>query len=62
VEGIRYSSRLRYCFLDAGDVLAAYDMQHQKFVRILNLEKGNYQVYLPYVPLFSEVLADADEQ
>lgn len=49
-------------FLDGGDVLAAYDMQHQKFFRILNLEKGNYQVYLPYVPLFSEVLANADEQ
>ncbi|XP_047088442.1 putative F-box/kelch-repeat protein At4g22430 [Lolium rigidum] len=49
-------------FLDGGDVLAAYDMQHQKFVRIINFEKGSYQVYLPYVPLFSEVLADADEQ
>ncbi|KAM0888598.1 hypothetical protein ACQ4PT_028243 [Festuca glaucescens] len=45
-----------------GDSLASYDIQHQKFVHILNLEKGNYQRYLPYVPLFSEVLAVANGQ
>jgi F-box interacting protein len=44
-----------------GDMLA-YDMQHHKFVDILNLEKDNVRVYLPYVPLFSEALADADGQ
>jgi hypothetical protein len=44
-----------------GDMLA-YDMQHQKFVDILNLEEDNVRVYLPYVPLFSEALADADGQ
>jgi hypothetical protein len=44
----------------AGDRLASYDMQRQKFVHILNLEKDNLQIYRPYVPLFSEALADAD--
>uniref|UniRef100_A0ACD5X6T0 Uncharacterized protein n=1 Tax=Avena sativa TaxID=4498 RepID=A0ACD5X6T0_AVESA len=43
-----------------GEMLAC-DMQHQKFVHILNLEKDNVLIYLPYIPLFSEALADADE-
>ncbi|KAF7092722.1 hypothetical protein CFC21_095180 [Triticum aestivum] len=42
-----------------GDTLAAYDMQHQKVGCILNLEKNTRQ-FLPYVPLFSESLADED--
>ncbi|KAM0888599.1 hypothetical protein ACQ4PT_028244 [Festuca glaucescens] len=42
--------------------LASYDMQHQKFVHILNLERKNLPIYLPYVPLFSEALADDDGQ
>ncbi|KAM3207588.1 hypothetical protein ACQJBY_062685 [Aegilops geniculata] len=45
-----------------GDTLVAYDMQHQRVGCILNLEKDNIQQFLPYVPLFSEPLADADEQ
>ncbi|VAH99579.1 unnamed protein product [Triticum turgidum subsp. durum] len=44
-----------------GDTLAAYDMRHQKVGYILNLE-NNTQQFLPYVPLFSEPLADANEQ
>uniref|UniRef100_A0ACD6A4A8 Uncharacterized protein n=1 Tax=Avena sativa TaxID=4498 RepID=A0ACD6A4A8_AVESA len=50
-------------FLD-GDYMsmAAYDMQHQKFVRIHNLEEGNNRRYIPYVPLFTEALAVADGQ
>ncbi|XP_048539015.1 F-box protein At1g47340-like [Triticum urartu] len=43
-----------------GDTLAAYDMRHQKVGYILNLE-NNTQQFLPYVPMFSELLADADE-
>ncbi|KAM3205957.1 hypothetical protein ACQJBY_061569 [Aegilops geniculata] len=48
-----------------GDTLVAYDMRHQKVGCILNLEKGNLHKsntrrLLPYVPLFSESLADAD--
>jgi F-box interacting protein len=38
-----------------GDRLASYDLQHQKFVDILNLEQANLWIYLPYVPLFSEM-------
>ncbi|KAI4990202.1 hypothetical protein ZWY2020_038565 [Hordeum vulgare] len=45
-----------------GDTLVAYDMQHQRVGSILNLEKDNIQQFLPYVPLFSEPLADADGQ
>ncbi|KAF7105796.1 hypothetical protein CFC21_106571 [Triticum aestivum] len=45
-----------------GDTLAAYDMRHQKVGCILNLEKSNTCRFLPYVPLFSKSLADADEQ
>ncbi|XBI76975.1 hypothetical protein VPH35_070147 [Triticum aestivum] len=45
-----------------GDTLAAYDMRHKKVGCILNLEKGHPYRFLPYVPLFSESLADADEQ
>lgn len=45
-----------------GDTLVAYDIRHQKVGRILNLEKNNAQRFLPYVPLFSESLADADRQ
>ncbi|KAF7105532.1 hypothetical protein CFC21_106330 [Triticum aestivum] len=45
-----------------GDTLVAYDMRHQKVGHILNLEKSNIQQFLPYVPLFSESLADADGQ
>ncbi|EMS50190.1 hypothetical protein TRIUR3_04872 [Triticum urartu] len=44
-----------------GATLAAYDMQHQKVGCILNLENST-QRFLPYVPLFSEPLADADGQ
>uniref|UniRef100_N1QWL0 F-box associated domain-containing protein n=1 Tax=Aegilops tauschii TaxID=37682 RepID=N1QWL0_AEGTA len=39
------------------DALASYDMQHQKFHRILNLGKNKTSNYLPYVPLFSDSLA-----
>ncbi|EMS46897.1 hypothetical protein TRIUR3_26347 [Triticum urartu] len=47
-----------------GDTLVAYDMQHQKVYCILNLEKGitKPKRFLPYVPLFSESLPDADGQ
>ncbi|KAF7046506.1 hypothetical protein CFC21_055531 [Triticum aestivum] len=47
-----------------GDTLVAYDMQHQKVHCILNLEKGitKPKRFLPYVPLFSESLPDADGQ
>ncbi|KAF7046482.1 hypothetical protein CFC21_055508 [Triticum aestivum] len=47
-----------------GDTLVAYDMQHQKLHCILNLEKGitKPKRFLPYVPLFSESLPDADGQ
>ncbi|VAI00263.1 unnamed protein product [Triticum turgidum subsp. durum] len=45
-----------------GDTLVAYDMRHQKVGYILNLEKSNTQQLLPYVPLFSESLGDADGQ
>ncbi|CAM0875137.1 unnamed protein product [Alopecurus aequalis] len=49
-------------FLVGRHILASYSMQHQKFVHILNLEKDNLRIFLPYVPLFSEALADADGQ
>ncbi|XBI77010.1 hypothetical protein VPH35_070181 [Triticum aestivum] len=45
-----------------GDTLVAYDMQHQRFGCILNLAKDNIQQFLPYVPIFSEPLADTDGQ
>lgn len=47
-----------------GDTLVAYDMQHQKVGCVLNLEKGitKPKQFLPYVPLFSESLPDADGQ
>ncbi|XBI77591.1 hypothetical protein VPH35_070659 [Triticum aestivum] len=45
-----------------GDTLVAYDMRHQKVGYILNLDKSNTQQLLPYVPLFSESLGDADGQ
>ncbi|KAF7046537.1 hypothetical protein CFC21_055562 [Triticum aestivum] len=44
-----------------GATLAAYDMRHQKVGCIINLESST-QRFLPYVPLFSEPLADADGQ
>ncbi|XP_037425005.1 putative F-box protein At1g50870 [Triticum dicoccoides] len=46
-----------------GDTLAAY-MRHQKVGCILNLETNItlWHQFLPYVPLFSESLADADGQ
>ncbi|EMS50188.1 hypothetical protein TRIUR3_04869 [Triticum urartu] len=43
-----------------GHTLVAYDMQHQKVGCILDLEKNSTQRFLPYVPLFSESLADAN--
>ncbi|XP_044428166.1 F-box protein At5g65850-like, partial [Triticum aestivum] len=43
-----------------GHTLLPYDMQHQKVGCILNLEKNSTQRFLPYVPLFSESLADAN--
>uniref|UniRef100_N1QU69 Uncharacterized protein n=1 Tax=Aegilops tauschii TaxID=37682 RepID=N1QU69_AEGTA len=45
-----------------GDTLASYDMRHHKVGCILDLEKKNTQRFLPYAPLFSESLADADGQ
>ncbi|KQJ96752.1 hypothetical protein BRADI_3g26925v3 [Brachypodium distachyon] len=45
-----------------GASLASYDMRHQIFCNILDLEKGCLSRHLPYVPLFSESLADADGQ
>ena len=42
-----------------GATLAAYDMRHQKVGCIINLENST-QRFLPYVPLFSEPLADAE--
>uniref|UniRef100_M8CFM7 Uncharacterized protein n=1 Tax=Aegilops tauschii TaxID=37682 RepID=M8CFM7_AEGTA len=47
-------------FLDTCDdeTLAAYDMQHRKFHRILNLRKNKAVTFLPYVPLFSDSFAD----
>ncbi|VAH99630.1 unnamed protein product [Triticum turgidum subsp. durum] len=48
----------------AGDTLAAYDVRHQEVGCILNVEINNTvrHRFLPYVPLFSESLADADGQ
>ncbi|XP_037419401.1 F-box protein At5g65850-like [Triticum dicoccoides] len=43
-----------------GHTLIAYDMQHQEVGCILDLEKNSTQRFLPYVPLFSESLADAN--
>uniref|UniRef100_A0A8R7VGP8 F-box domain-containing protein n=1 Tax=Triticum urartu TaxID=4572 RepID=A0A8R7VGP8_TRIUA len=40
------------------DTLVSYDMLHQKVDRIVNLEKDDADQFLPYVPLFSESLAD----
>ncbi|KAE8813070.1 F-box protein [Hordeum vulgare] len=45
-----------------GDTLVAYDMQRRRVGSILNLEKNNIEQFLPYVPLFSEPLANADGQ
>uniref|UniRef100_R7W1Q5 Uncharacterized protein n=2 Tax=Aegilops tauschii TaxID=37682 RepID=R7W1Q5_AEGTA len=44
-----------------GDTLVSYDMWHQKVGCIINLEKNSVQKFLPYVPVFSEPLADAEE-
>ncbi|CAM0902455.1 unnamed protein product [Alopecurus aequalis] len=44
-----------------GDMLV-YDMKHRKFAHVIKLEEQNLRIYLPYVPLFSEALADADGQ
>ncbi|VAI83850.1 unnamed protein product [Triticum turgidum subsp. durum] len=43
-----------------GDTLVSYDMWHQKVGCIINLEKNSVHKFLPYVPLFSEPLADAE--
>ncbi|XP_037419387.1 F-box protein At5g07610-like [Triticum dicoccoides] len=44
-----------------GHTLVVHDMQHQKVGCILDLEKNSStQRFLPYVPLFSESLADAN--
>ncbi|XBI33779.1 hypothetical protein VPH35_119693 [Triticum aestivum] len=51
-----------FLFSCGGDTLVAYDMRHQKVGYILNLEKSNTRRLLPYVPLFSESLADANGQ
>uniref|UniRef100_A0A8R7VFG1 F-box protein At3g26010-like beta-propeller domain-containing protein n=1 Tax=Triticum urartu TaxID=4572 RepID=A0A8R7VFG1_TRIUA len=47
-----------------GETLVAYDMRHQKVGCILNLETNitQWHRFLPYVPLCSESLADADGQ
>ncbi|XP_020164708.1 F-box protein At5g49610-like [Aegilops tauschii subsp. strangulata] len=45
-----------------GSTLVAYDMRHQKVGCVLDLEKRNTQLFLPYAPLYSESLADADGQ
>uniref|UniRef100_M8C7L6 Uncharacterized protein n=1 Tax=Aegilops tauschii TaxID=37682 RepID=M8C7L6_AEGTA len=60
VVGIHPDCDTIYLVSCGGDALVAYDMQQQKVGCILNLEKGNIQRFLPYVPLFSESLADGD--
>ncbi|XBI77579.1 hypothetical protein VPH35_070647 [Triticum aestivum] len=45
-----------------GDTLVEYDMRHQKVGCVLDLEKRNTQLFLPYAPLYSEALADTDGQ
>ncbi|VAI25588.1 unnamed protein product [Triticum turgidum subsp. durum] len=59
VAGIHPDCDTIFLVSHGGDTLVAYDMQHQKVGCILNLEK-NTQRFLPYVPLFSESLADGD--
>ncbi|VAI68618.1 unnamed protein product [Triticum turgidum subsp. durum] len=61
VAGIHPDCDTIYLVSRGGDTMVPYDMQHQKVGCILNLEK-NTQRFLPYVPLFSESLADGDGQ
>ncbi|XP_044361470.1 F-box protein At2g21930-like [Triticum aestivum] len=63
VVGIHPDCDTIFLFSYGGATLATYDMRHQKVGCILNLENMNStQRFLPYVPLFSEPLADADGQ
>ncbi|XBH88217.1 hypothetical protein VPH35_075520 [Triticum aestivum] len=59
VVGIHPDCDTIFLVSHGGDTLVGYDMQHQKVGCIINLEK-NTQRFLPYVPLFSESLADGD--
>ncbi|XBI06004.1 hypothetical protein VPH35_134077 [Triticum aestivum] len=61
MAGIHPDCDTIYLVSRGGDTMVPYDMQHQKVGCILNIEK-NTQRFLPYVPLFSESLADGDRQ
>lgn len=44
-------------YIAGGDTLMSYDMGHKQSCVIENLGPGNNSGYLPYVPLYSEILS-----